>query len=79
MALSGSEWIDRFASHLGIEPPAAEEITALLELAGLAAHASERTAAPISCWLVARAGVSVEEALARAQELRDETSAGGHA
>ena len=30
----------------------------LLELAGVAAHASERTAAPIACWLVGRAGLA---------------------
>ena len=35
----------------------------MLELAGEAAHASQRTAAPVSCWLAAAAGLSPAEAL----------------
>ncbi|HZR12940.1 MAG TPA: DUF6457 domain-containing protein [Acidimicrobiia bacterium] len=56
------EWIDRFAAALGVEPPTSEEVDGLLALAGVAAHASARTAAPISCWVAARAGVPVAEA-----------------
>ncbi len=33
-------------------------------LAGEAAHAYERIAAPVACWLAARAGLSPAEALA---------------
>jgi hypothetical protein len=40
---------------------------ALLKLASVAAHASERRAAPIACWLVATAGVDAEAARAIAQ------------
>ena len=36
---------------LGVAPPSEADIGVLLELAGTAAHASERTAAPSSCWL----------------------------
>ena len=43
-------------------PPDDDTFEALLDLAGVAAHASERIAAPIACWLVGRAGVPVEEA-----------------
>jgi hypothetical protein len=53
------EWIADFAGRLGLEPPSAEEIEALLELAAIAAHASERTAAPLACWLAGRSGHSL--------------------
>lgn len=56
------EWIERFAAALGVDAPTQAEIDGLLALAGVAAHASTRTAAPISCWIAARAGVSVDEA-----------------
>jgi hypothetical protein len=38
-------------------------------MAGVAAHASERTAAPLACWLAGRAGLSPAEALSIAQEV----------
>jgi hypothetical protein len=37
-------------------------VEVLLALAGTAAHASERTAAPIACYLVGLAGIDPEEA-----------------
>ena len=55
---------------LGIEAPSEEEVNELLDLAGIAARASERTAAPVSCWLVARAGVTPAEARAKASGSR---------
>jgi len=54
--MTGREWIERFAGTLGVDVPDDETIEVLLALAGDAAHASERTAAPIACWLVGRAG-----------------------
>ena len=56
------EWISAFAARLGVEPPGPQEIDTLLALAGIAAHASERTAAPISCWLTAKAALSPDSA-----------------
>jgi hypothetical protein len=56
------EWIAAFAARLGVEPPEAATIETLLDLAGTAAHASERTAAPIACYLVGLAGASPTEA-----------------
>jgi hypothetical protein len=63
-------WIAGFAARLGTEPPDEATVETLLELAGVAAHASERTAAPIACWLVGRAGRSAADALAIAEETR---------
>jgi hypothetical protein len=50
--------------NLGISPATSDELDMLLELAGVAAHASERPAAPITCWLVGRAGMAPRDALA---------------
>jgi hypothetical protein len=62
--MTAKEWLAGFAQLLGVDPPTDEQLTDLLRLAGEAAHASERTAAPVACWLVARAGISPDEALA---------------
>ena len=67
--MNAREWIDAFAGRLGTDPPSAEEWSTLLDMAGVAAHASERVAAPVSCWVAARAGVSPSDALAAAREL----------
>jgi hypothetical protein len=62
-------WIERYAAALGLPVPTEDEAETLLELAGLAAHASQRQAAPVVCWLAARAGLTPAEALERAQAL----------
>ena len=64
---SGREWIAAFAAALGVDAPDDATIDALLNLAGTAAHSSERIAAPIACFLVARAGIDIE----RAQTIAD--------
>ena len=46
-------------------------------LVGIAAHASERKAAPVTCYLAARSGVPIVEALATAQRLADELAEPG--
>lgn len=65
-ARTGTEWIAAFATRLGVEPPGDDEVATLLDLAGVAAHASERTAAPIACWLVGRVGLAPADALTAA-------------
>jgi hypothetical protein len=64
-----AEWIARYAADLGVDAPGTEEIDELLALAGAAARASARQAAPIACWLAARAGLAPAAALLRAQSL----------
>jgi hypothetical protein len=66
---TANEWIDAYAEGLGVDAPSQEEIDHILALAGTAAHASERTAAPVACWLAAKAGLEAEEALASAQRI----------
>ena len=63
--MTGTEWVQSFAARLGVDPPDQATVDALLALAGTAAHASERTAAPIACYLVGVAGLDP----ARAHEL----------
>jgi Domain of unknown function (DUF6457) len=46
------EWLATFAERLGVDAPDDATIDRLLDLAGVAAHASERMAAPIACYLV---------------------------
>lgn len=66
---TGTQWTSAFAERLGVDPPDRATVDALLELAGVAAHASERVAAPIACWLVGRAGRAPADALALAREI----------
>jgi hypothetical protein len=67
--LDGHEWIARFAERLGVEAPDATLVDELLALAGDAAHASERLAAPIACYLVGRAGLDPTAARSIAAEV----------
>jgi hypothetical protein len=62
MATSAIEWISAYAEQLRVDVPSQDEIDQILELAGTAAHASERTAAPVACWLAAKAGLGADEA-----------------
>ena len=65
---TGADWIEAFATRLGVEAPDEATIAQLLDLAGVAAHASERLAAPIACWLIGRAGLDAEAALDLARQ-----------
>jgi hypothetical protein len=72
--MDAPQWLQAFAAEIGVEPPSEAEVATLLALAGVAAHASERTAAPITCWLTARAGLPPERALEVAQALSTSSS-----
>ena len=63
-------WLAAFSARLGVAPPDPATIDALLELAGVAAHASARQAAPIACWLVGSAGLDPAAALEEARAIR---------
>jgi len=54
--MTAQEWLQAFAGRLGVEAPDQETIDALLEIAGTAAHESERIAAPVACYLVGLSG-----------------------
>jgi hypothetical protein len=67
--MNARQWIDAYAGRLGTSPPSSEEFATLLDLAGEAAHSSERVAAPVACWVAARAGVQPAEALSAARAI----------
>ncbi|HEY1523104.1 MAG TPA: DUF6457 domain-containing protein [Solirubrobacteraceae bacterium] len=67
--MNAKEWIAAFAERLGTDPPSSEEWSQLLDMAGEAAHSSERVAAPVACWVAARAAVPPAQALQVAREI----------
>jgi hypothetical protein len=69
MPPSAEHWIEAFAAAVNLPAPTAEQREAVLKLASVAAHASERRAAPIACWLAATSELSLDEAVVLAQEL----------
>lgn len=66
---SAEEWIAAFAEEAGAEPPDEATVGKLLKLASVAAHSSERRAAPIACWIAASAGLDADRAVAIAEGL----------
>ena len=67
--MTASQFLRAFAAELGSPAPSQDEINALLELATIAAHASERFAAPIACWIGGASGLPAAELLAAAQRV----------
>ena len=59
--MTAEEWIRTFAEEIGCDPPDRERMDEILRLAGVAAHSSERIAAPIACWLAGTTGRPVGE------------------
>jgi len=54
--MTREEWLRAFCERIGVDPPTAEEEEQLLELAAVAAHSSERPAAPLACWAAGKTG-----------------------
>ncbi len=67
--MNRQHWLAAFAERLGAEAPDEATVAMLLDVAGVAAHGSERTAAPIACWLVGRAGLDPASALELAEHI----------
>ncbi len=66
---TAEQWIARFAAAAGGDPPSAEQFERLLALAAVAAHSSQRVAAPIACWIAGREGLEIDQALRIAESL----------
>jgi hypothetical protein len=73
--MNAREWLDAFAAELGTDPPTNEEIKQVLDVAAVAAHGSERIAAPVACWVGGRVGASLEELQAAAERVGDGSGA----
>jgi hypothetical protein len=63
------EWIASFAAEAGVQRPSPQKIAELLDLAAVAAHASERTAAPLACWIAGRSDLPLGELRAAAERV----------
>lgn len=70
--MNANEWLAAFAERIGGTPPSTEEFNLILDLAGVAAHSSERVAAPAACWVAANAGVDPGTALEAARGIAGE-------
>ncbi len=60
--MDAERWIESFAAEANGTPPTETEIGKLLKLAAVAAHSSERIAAPVACWVAGVVGVDLTEA-----------------
>jgi Domain of unknown function (DUF6457) len=67
--MSAEEWVEQFARKLGVAPPNEQQLTRVLELASVAAHSSERRAAPVACWLAGASDRPLEELIEVAKHL----------
>jgi hypothetical protein len=67
--MTREEWVRAFCAELGVDAPTPEEEAALLGLAAIAAHDSERPAAPLACWAAGRTGRSADEIRDIAREI----------
>lgn len=67
--MNATDWLAAYADKLGVAAPTEQELKGVLDLAGEAAHSSERIAAPVACWLSARAGVELDEAMRLARQV----------
>jgi hypothetical protein len=59
--MTREEWVRAFCAELGVDAPTGDEEAQLLELASIAAHSSERPAAPLACWAAGKTGRSPDE------------------
>jgi hypothetical protein len=73
--MNAREWVDAFAAEVGADPPSRDEFEAILDLAAVAAHASERVAAPVACWIGGATGASLAELRAAAERVGGDSGA----
>ena len=69
--MDAEAWIASFAAEANGTPPTETETGKLLKLAAVAAHSSERIAAPLACWIAGREGLDLDEAIAMAERIGD--------
>lgn len=73
--MTAQEFLEAFAGQVGVPAPTAAQFAALLDVAAVAAHASERVAAPLACWMAGASGMPVADLLAAAQRVADHADA----
>jgi hypothetical protein len=67
--MNANDWLAAYAEKLGVPAPSKDELKDVLDLAGEAAHASQRIAAPVATWLAGKAGLELDEAMRLAKEV----------
>ena len=67
--MTAAEWVKAFCEEIGEGPPTEAEFDEILKLASVAAHASERLAAPVACYCAGRSGRPLPDLLATAEGL----------
>jgi len=70
--MNRDEWIAAFAAELGVQAPTPAQVESLLKLASVAAHSSERPAAPLACWVAGVAGVDSAALMAAAERVNQQ-------
>lgn len=74
--MTAQEFLVAFAVQVGVPAPTAQELDALLEVAAVAAHGSERIAAPLACWMGGASGMPAGALLAAARRVAGEDEGG---
>jgi len=74
--MTAQEFLEAFSAQVGVPAPDAQEFEALLEVAALAAHSSERLAAPLACWMGGASGMPAAALLAAAKAVAAGAEAG---
>jgi hypothetical protein len=67
--MNANDWLAAYAEEIGVPAPTKDELKAVLDLAGIAAHSSQRIAAPVATWMAGRAGLDLAEAMRIAEEV----------
>ncbi|HEY6524113.1 MAG TPA: DUF6457 domain-containing protein [Solirubrobacteraceae bacterium] len=71
--MNAPDWLAAYAEKLGVPAPTKDELTAVLDLAGVAAHSSQRIAAPVATWMAGRAGIDLSEAMQLAEQVETDS------
>jgi Domain of unknown function (DUF6457) len=74
--MDAKEWIEGFARELEVAPPTDKEFEQILDLAAIAAHESERIAAPVACWIGGRVGRPLDELIGAAKRVAGDDARG---
>ena len=67
--MNAPDWLAAYAEKLGVPAPTTDELKMVLDLAGVAAHGSQRIAAPVATWIAGRAGLDLDEAMRLAEQV----------
>ena len=67
--MNAPDWLAAYAEKVGVPAPTTDELKAVLDLAGVAAHGSQRIAAPVAAWMAGRAGLDLDEAMRLAEQV----------